>query len=268
MRNWRAGMPSAGFLLLALSAAQAAEPERSELRYEMFGLAGVHIATNRTTVEEAADRYAITTDVESRGLAAIFVELTTHSEVLGRLASDGPHPEAYRGEVHRNGLETLNRVDYAVDGTVLGESTPPAETHSPVIPSLVQGTVDQLTAFFMLERRLANNGSCALVVPVYDGRRRYNLHFSDAAPEQPSAFAERDHVGAAQVCRMRREAIVGFRDESGRSEGAYAGKLWYARLPPGDPMVLVQMEFDTEFGTVTGHLAELLGRGVHFQFSE
>jgi hypothetical protein len=268
MRNWRAGVPSAGFLLLVLSAAQAAEPERSELRYEMFGLAGIHIATNHTTVEQTADRYAITTDVESRGIAAIFVELTSHSEVLGRLRNDGLHPEAYRGEVHRNGVETLNRVDYAVDGTVFGRSTPPAETRSPVTPSLVQGTVDQLTAFFMVERRLADSRSCALVVPVYDGRRRYNLHFSDAAPEKPSAFAERDHVGAAQVCRMRREAIAGFRDESGRSEGAYAGKLWYARLRPDDAMVLVQMAFDTEFGTVTGHLAELLGRGVHFELSE
>ena len=165
-------------------------------------------------------------------------------------------------------METLNRVDYAADGTVLGQSTPPAETRSPVTPSLVQGTVDQLTAFFMVERRLGDSRSCALVVPVYDGRRRYNLHFGAAAPEKPSAFAERDHVGAAQVCRMRREAIAGFRDESGRSEGAYEGKLWYARLLPGGPRVLVQMEFDTEFGTVTGHLAELHGRGVHFRISE
>ena len=92
MHNWRAGVPSAGFLLLVLSAAQAAGPERSELRYEMFGLAGIHIATNHTTVEETADRYAITTDVESRGIAAIFVDLTSHSEVLGRLANDGLHP--------------------------------------------------------------------------------------------------------------------------------------------------------------------------------
>jgi hypothetical protein len=67
---------------------------------------------------------------------------------------------------------------------------------------------------------------------------------------------------------MRRQAIAGFLDASGRSEGAYEGKLWYARLLPGDFMVPVQMEFSTEFGKITGHLAELRSRGIHLHFTE
>jgi len=263
-----AAVPNAGLLLLALTAARAADPERIDLRYEMFGVAGLHVATNRTAVEETADHYAITTDVESRGIAAVFVDLTSHSEVLGRLTIDDPRPEAYRGEVHRNGVESRNRVDYAADGTVAGESMPPVENRMPVTPTLMRGTVDQLTAFFLVERRLAYRGSCALVVAVYDGRRRYDLYFTDAAPEVPRAFAERNDVGATQVCRMRRQAIAGFADGNGRTEGAYEGKLWYARLLPGDLMVPVEMEFSTEFGTVTGQLAELSGRGIHLQFEE
>ncbi len=263
-----AAATSAGFLPIALTAARAADLERIDLRYEMFGVAGVHVATNRTAVEETADQYAITADVESRGIAALFVDLTSHSEVLGRFTIDGARPEAYRGEVHRNGVESRNRVDYAADGKVAGEAVPPDETRTPVTPSLMRGTVDQLTAFFMVERRLAHRGSCALVVAVYDGRRRYDLHFTDAAPEVPRTFAERNGVGATQLCRMRRQAIAGFLDGNGRSEGAYEGKLWYARLLPGDLMVPVEMEFSTEFGTVTGRLAELSGRGIHLKFEE
>ena len=263
-----AAATSAGFLLFALTAARAADLERIDLRYEMFGVAGIHVATNRTAVEETADQYAITADVESRGIAALFVDLTSHSEVLGRLTIDGARPEAYRGKVRRNGVESRNRVNYAADGTIAGEAMPPDETRTPVAPPLMRGTVDQLTAFFMVERRLAHRGSCALVVAVYDGRRRYDLHFTDAAPEVPRAFAERNGVGATQVCRMRRQAIAGFADANGRSEGAYEGKLWYARLLPGDLMVPVEMEFSTEFGTVTGQLAELNGRGIHLRFEE
>jgi hypothetical protein len=259
---------SAGLSLLLLTAAQAADPDRIEMRIEMFAIAGVPVATNRTIVDEAAGRYAITTDVESRGVAAMLFGLTSHSEVQGRLTPDAARPEAYLGEVHRNGVVTRSRVEYATDGTVTAVSTPPVETGTPVTPPMMRGTVDQLTAFFMVERQLALRGSCALVVAVFDGRRRYDLHFTDAAPEVPAAAALRDIIGGTKVCRMRRAALAGFADASGRSEGAYEGKLWFARLLRGDLMTAVQMEFGTEFGAVVGHLAEVQGRGVHLRFAQ
>ena len=45
-------------------------------------------------------------------------------------------------------------------------------------------------------------------------------------------------------------------------EGTYrSGKIWHARVVAGDRMMLVRIEFDTAFGIVMGHLAELPGRG-------
>jgi hypothetical protein len=191
----------------------------------------------------------------------------SHSEVRGALAGDAARPQAYRGDVRRNGVDTRNRVDYGADGSVLGQSTASREARVPVTPALMRGTVDQLTAFFMMERQFVRRGSCALVVAVYDGLRRYNLHFADTSSEPIPAASER-RFGPVQVCRMRREAIAGFLDNGGRSEGAYEGNLWYARLPPGDLMVPVRMEFMTEFGPVTGELAELHGRGVDQRWME
>ncbi len=251
-----------------LTAGWAAERDRIEMRIELFGIGGIHVATNRTTVEEAPDRYSIVTDAESRGIGSVFVSLASHSEVHGTITATAVRPQAYRGEVHRNGVNVNNRVDYGVDGRVTGESVPPDNRQSVVTPALMQGTVDQMTALFMMERQLARRGSCALVVAVFDGLRRYDLHFTDAAPDSISGNGERRFTGPTKACDMRREAIAGFLDDSGRSEGAYAGKLLYARLLPGDLMIPVQMEFSTEFGTVTGRLAEVRGRGVHLQFSE
>jgi len=262
----RIAVLGSGFCLFWLGAAPATDADRVEMRIEMYGLAGIHVATNHTVVDEAAERYAITTDVESRGIGAVFVDLTSHSEVRGRLTGTSPRPQAYLGEVHRNGVISRSRVDYAVDGAVTAESTPPVETRTPVTPPLMRGTVDQLTAFFIIERQLASRGSCALVVAVFDGRRRYDLHFTDAPPEASRPIADRNFNGATQVCHMRREAIAGFLDDSGRTEGAYEGTLWFARLVRGDMMIPVRMEFSTEFGTVTGRIAELRGRGIHLQF--
>ncbi len=254
--------------LLGLAPAPAAEVDRVEMRIEMYATAGLHVATNHTVVDEAADRYVITTDVESRGIGAVFIDLTSHSEVRGRLTGNSPRPQAYLGEVHRNGAIDRSRVTYGADGVVTAEATPPVVTHTPATPPLMRGTIDQLTAFFMIERQLANRGSCALVVPVFDGRRRYDLHFSDMAPGTSRPPAGHAFTGPMQVCHMRREAIAGFRDDGGRTEGAYEGTLWFAPLVRGDMAIPVQMEFSTEFGTVTGRLAEVQGRGVHLQFDK
>ena len=79
-------------LFAGASKAPAGEADRIEARIEIFGFAGVHVLTNRTTVEEAGDRYSIAMDLYTRGLARVFVDLTSHSEVHGRLAGDTALP--------------------------------------------------------------------------------------------------------------------------------------------------------------------------------
>src|ERR1700680_4846299 len=49
--------------------ASAGEGNKLEARIEIFGFAGLHMLTNRTTIEEAANRYAIAVDLDNRGLA-------------------------------------------------------------------------------------------------------------------------------------------------------------------------------------------------------
>jgi len=72
------GRPILWLVVAAALPASAAEPERVEARFEIFGFAGLHVLTNRTTVQERGDRYAIATDLETRGLASVFVDLTSH----------------------------------------------------------------------------------------------------------------------------------------------------------------------------------------------
>src|SRR5437870_3991222 len=73
------------------------EPDRVDLRIEVYGFAGFHVLTNRTSVAASGDQYSIAMDLDTRGIARVFVDLTSHSEVRGRIGSDAAHPEAYRG---------------------------------------------------------------------------------------------------------------------------------------------------------------------------
>ncbi len=251
-------------------AAPEGAPNPVELRIEVYAFAGLHVLTNRTTIDASADRYAIATDIDTRGIASVFVDLNSHSETRGRLTGDAVVPEAYRSDVRRNGVDRQYRIDYRKAGPAASEWAPPADSwRSPVPPDELRGTVDQLTAYFIVERQLEQRGSCALSVPVFDGHGRYDLRFTDARPERLATFGPHDFAGPIHVCNVTREDVAGFPGSQDQAEGSYQrGRVWYARLVPGGHMVPVRIEYDTEFGIVTGYLAELRSPGIDRRFME
>jgi hypothetical protein len=252
------------FLMLGTLKAPATEGDRVDARFEIYGFAGFHVLTNRTTIQEIGDRYAIAMDLDTRGLASVFVDLTSHSEVHGGLARDTPRPDAYRADVRRNSVDRHYAVDYRRDGTVINASAP-APTARPFFVSAeqIRGAVDQLTAYFTVERQVAQRGVCSLVIPVFDGSGYYNLRFTDVGRETLSSDGYQNFTGPAQLCKVAREDIVVNPD---RNEDTYKrGRIWYAQVMAGDRMVPVRMEFDTAFGSVRGYLAELRGRGVNLR---
>jgi hypothetical protein len=255
---------AASLLFAGASQAPAEDTEKIHARFEIFGFAGLHVLTNRTTIEEAGDRYLIAMDLDTSGLAKVFVDLTSHSEVHGSLARDAVHPDAYRSEVSRNGVDRSYGVDYHRDGAVINASAPASPGWSSTLPAeRVRGTVDQLTAYFLLERQLAQRGTCALTVPVFDGSALYNLRFTDIGSEMLAADSYQNFAGPAHLCRVVREEIL---RNPGQGEDTYQqGKVWYARLASGDLMLPVRMEFETAFANVSGYLAELHGHGAHLQ---
>jgi hypothetical protein len=252
-------------LAAGASAAPAAEPDRIEARFEIFGFAGLHVLTNRTTIEEAGDRYAIGMDLDTRGLASVFVALASHSQVHGRIGRETAHPEAYRADVRRNGRERHYEVDYRGDGTVINASAPAAPDRPQLVAAeQIRGTVDQLTAFFLVERQVARRGTCAMVVSVFDGSGLYNLRFSDVKREMLTADGYQDFTGPAQICDVARQDLLANPD---RDQDTYRhGRIWYARVAAADRLVPVRMEFDTAFGRVKGYLAELRSHDLDLHF--
>jgi hypothetical protein len=170
-------------LLLALvlfgALGRAAEPDPIYLQIEVFGGPGLHFLTLQVSVDQSSERYSPAVDAETRSLADLFVDLRSRIEARGRISADVLFPVAMRAETHRRGVDLHTRVDYAADGAVTAEATPPPDRPvTPVAPAQMRGTVDQLTAYLARARHLAGHGSCALAFAVFDGRRRYDLSFS------------------------------------------------------------------------------------------
>jgi hypothetical protein len=261
-------LPPIGGLLLAISAALAAPPAGTDtmsLRVEVYGFARIHVLTLRSRIEETGNRYAIFTDYATAGIAGWVVNLATHVQVEGRLSGALAEPERFRKDTRRNGVEHHDRIDYHSDGSVDGDANPPPP--NPVPAAAARGTVDNLTAYFLLERQLARTGSCALAVKIFDGAYRYDLVFADAGPNVSPPEGAQRFSSTPIACQMTRRFPPGF-PEPEQDEGAKEGTIWYARLLPGDVMVPVQMRLDTQLGVVEGFLAELHGRGVDLNLME
>jgi Protein of unknown function (DUF3108) len=254
------------FLLPGGSTAPAAEPDPVEARFEVYGFAGFHVLTNRTKVEESGDRYAVTMDLDTRGLVSVFVDMISHSQVYGRFVRAAVRPEAYHADVRRNGVERHYELDYRGDGTVINASAAPSAGRPFLVAAdQIHGTVDQLTAYFLVERQLALCGTCTMVIPVFDGAGLYHLRFTDVGSETLSADGYQQFAGPSEVCEVVREDVV---VNPNRNEDTYQhGKIWYAHVIAGDRMLPVRMEFDTAFGIVKGYLAELHGRGADLRLA-
>ena len=85
-------------------------------------------------------------------------------------------------------------------------------------------TGNHLTMYLLLARSLARDNSCRLALAVFDGRRRYDLRFSDLAPEALAGFA-----GPAKVCRI----CAGVSGRSGRKGRNRPGQTLVRALSAG-----------------------------------
>lgn len=259
---WR--VAAASGLFVAAAAMPAGASDRIDLRFEIFAFPGLHILTTQTSGEVTPTGYALAVNLDTRGIASAFVDLHSHSEVYGALLKDGPHPEAYRAEVFRNGVDRHYAVKYLADGNVVDAQPPPRRHSITIDPARLRGSVDQLTAYFLVERQLARTGSCGATVPVYDGNELYRMRFTDVKDVTLAADGHQNFSGMTRLCEIVRDMIVANPD---KEESTYdSGRLWYARLLPDARMFPVRMEYDTPFGHVDGYLADLNGHGVHLNF--
>jgi len=248
-----------GLLLLAAFSTPGLADQRVATRFEVFGFAGMNVLTLQNRVEESGEHYTITSDYATKGLASVFVNLTTHAEVRGRLIPGSAQPEWFRDDSRRNGAERRSHVDYRPDGAVDAAVTPALPQPLPM--AAMRDTVDNLTAYLRLQRQLARTGSCTSTAHVFDGRHAYDLVFADAGSQVLSPSGGQQFSGNAIACHMTRRYPPDITDPE-MDEGAREGTIWYARLVPGDLLVPVRMEMDTQLGIVVGYLAELHGQGV------
>lgn len=239
----------------------AADPVKATYRVFVGGVTALDVDA---TLDVTGDRYRIAMSAVTGGTIGRLFSWRSDSQSDGHVRGDDLRPESHRQTSQLRGEPRNVTLTYGPQGDVSTSVTPPAEKddREPVPPDLQRGTLDPLTAALDLLFAVGANQGCDRSLPVFDGRRRYDMVFSEVGrrivdPSRHSIFS-----GIAQQCRVTYKPVAGYaRSSSGggfwqRSNPADRPpvNLWLAPVAAGYPPLPVRLETDSDFGGVVVHL--------------
>ncbi|WP_162937336.1 DUF3108 domain-containing protein [Indioceanicola profundi] len=259
---------AAAAALLTLSALPAAA-ETLRLGYDVY-VGGISLGRMTLETELADDRYHVAVGARANDLLDRLVHWSYTAEANGALSGPaGVAPDRFTS------LRTLrNRkweavLDYSGD-TVTHHQTPPQseEDENAVPPELRPGTVDLLSASVAIALSAeASGGSCEARVPVFDGRRRYDVLAEPGKNRQLKKNSYNAYEGEAIGCRIEIDPVAGFRQARRGNDdfwtiprdGSRRGfDLWLGRPQEGGPLVPVRLEArELFYADIIGHLATI-----------
>jgi hypothetical protein len=238
---------------LTVAGAAIAQDFSVELRYDVrYG--PFRVLSMDLTSEVAGDRYHATSTLQTEGVIGRLFPWRARSESQGRRDGVSLHPAWHRAEgTYRSEHRTIE-IEYQPDGGVRARVTPlPEQEGRDVVPeALQQETVDPLTASM-----LAAGAECRGTLPVFDGRRRYDLRLEELPTSTVPASRGAVYTGAAKRCRATVEARAGFwRDDPRERDAPTTLDFWIAS--PGDrvPTVPVYLELSGARGTLGAVLVD------------
>jgi hypothetical protein len=247
--------------LLAPAAARADAAASARLGYQVY-FGGLQALALQVDLGVSDTGYRVALHAHTEGVIDWLFGWTAQASSEGRLADGTPRPLRHDAESQWHGNHRSVALTFHDDGTVAAAVEPSAadDEREPVTPAQTTGTLDPISALLAATQALATQHSCAQHVKVFDGRRRFDLVFSDggSALLKPTEYGS--FSGAATVCRFRYVRVAGFQKPGGRwgnprdADSVY--QVWLAPVLPGLPPVPVRIEVEGTFGSLIVHLVE------------
>jgi hypothetical protein len=242
--------------LLAVARAEARTVESLTLHYDIyyrvFPVLSVDVASRVD-----GDGYRTTVALRTSGLLSIVAPWESRAMAGGTIDDGMLRPAFYRAQsAYRSRRQRID-LAYASTGAVHGEVDGRlSDGEREAVPDwLRDGTVDPITASAVTAQRLATTGSCAGTVPIFDGLRRYDLHYADLGMTTIPPSGRDPYQGPVRHCRASVHSIAGFLRTGDRAgERATELSAWLAPPVPGAAPVAVRIEVSGTSGRLHAHL--------------
>jgi hypothetical protein len=243
-------------------AAEGASIRTADLTYDVY-LGGLHIFTFDVGMTLQPGRYSMTAEGGTQGVIGWLYKWDTKLTAEGVDRNGRLEPRRYIAETDWQSNSRTLHLGFGENGRYELRQDPPPEPDPDIeggLPeALPDGTVDPLSFALAASRALEENGRCDQTVPVFDGRRRFDLTVKqvDETMLPPTDYSI--YHGPAVRCRFSMERISGFRkswQSSGRwdSDSSAPPTIWVASIRQDLPPIPVRYEGAIRLGSIVIHL--------------
>lgn len=250
-------------------AADLPVPKQADIKFGVYAMGGqvfdVDLSLRRQQkAGDAPRQVSVASAMRSTGAANVFLRFQMQSDMDLRLERDSLRPLRYASESDGTFNRRSITMTWGPDGLPRTELVPPNEDddRDPVPAELTRGTLDPTTAILARSLTAGDVPPCQGSDPIFDGRRRYNLHYTPVRWEGLPAYRRSAYSGDAFKCTVRVEPIAGYAKkymENTRKLETEQTELWLARLPgqeAGDAIWLpVRLRSQWMLGEVDGFIS-------------
>lgn len=234
------------------------------LTYEVYA-GGLHIFSFDVNLSLQPERYRIAAAGGTRGITSVLYKWDVN------LTAEGRHLQPARYVTVNTGRQPTKtmQLEFAKGGsfTIMREPPEPVDEvaeaeEGPLPTSLPSNIADPLSAGLVASQALARNGSCEQAIPVFDGKRRYNLLIHDAGTGDVPKSRISIYQGPATLCHFTMERISGF-----KKHRRYAAQwdedkdepptLWVAKVREDMPPIPVRFTGAVALGSIIVHLTKI-----------
>ncbi len=248
--------------------AKSLNDENISLKYNVYA-GGLHALKASLDMSLTAKKYDIEVDAKTNGFIGKVFPWAGHFETVGTTDKKDLIPEthtstsSWKKKAKEKELEYKDGVFKAKHEIKNGKKT----TNNKIKNELTIDTVDMLTGAVQLLQNAENQSTCNGSVPVFDGKRRFNLIFKEAGSSTIRKSKYSAFSGTALKCTVEIEPVLGFRAKD-KKRGWLAVQnhtkarkkmptIWLSKLEEDGPVVPVRVEIASSYGAVIAHLTSI-----------
>jgi hypothetical protein len=246
-------------LVVLLGAASPAAAETINAQYLIYA-GGFKALALDARADVADERYAVRGLLKTQGIVDWILNLSQTLEAQGRI-DGGVLPQSFVSDGVFWRSHRATRLAYDDDRRVKVTLVPSNEEDNdrPKVPDeLTIGTVDPLGAYVAAAVAARAGSPCQSIIPVFDGRRRYNVVLEEdgIGVVEPSSYS--NFSGPALRCKFSQDRLGGFqRNPRFDPRTPRISILYLARFGESGLWLPVRLETESSFGNVVGHLVRI-----------
>lgn len=241
---------------LAVSPALAESPT-SGLHYKVY-IGGFHVVDLQIDLGLGAEAYDVEARLRTIGTIGNMFPWSMKAYSNGGLRAESVVPVAAGQQNNWRGNERFIDMTFAGGMPTVEriKPQPSGDERNAVPPEMRRGAIDLTSAIVAILTRLDAGAPCDASIPVFDGRRRFDLVARPDGTDRLRASRHSPFEGPTVNCLVSVDKKAGFKenDSGGWNDPGREARVWMGRAFEGVPPVPVRLTIDTPVGSLIAHL--------------